>query len=531
MSNKCEICYDTNIDYCITQEELDKALEGMLSKDELRYYTTQEQVDLMIEAAQIQAENKVARNYYNKGEIDTIVEALPTKQWVRSQGYVNESDVKDIVDESIEAADINIDLSDYYTKAQVDQKIADAVTGGDIDLEGYVTDSEMKDAIDEAINEIDLTEFVTEGELYTVVKDAVDSAISNVEIPDPDLTDYYTKQEVDNIVDGIDVDLTGYATENWVQGQGYLKTIPSDYVTESEMNTAIGDYYTKQEVDDIIDGIETSGGTGEIPAEISVDKISAKSGDDLRLDAVNVVVNGEIQFKDNPHIEYEDISNGIYANMKAQRLQATDLWTKNIHLGTNQSQITFVGGNVDGSQIAAIDSDGNIYEGDTKLSDKYALKDEVGDEIPILVINTPHGLLCDDDGDGSYNTFENATYDGTKVGEIIDCILNNKPYKILAKQVYDDGSVREFIPVEIWFEEGNAEFSTPRSIMVWFRMSANGSIVDYPGVLEESNNISSNVGIIGVTKNSTYTSTKINQLLDEKLGDIDTILNNILYTV
>ena len=398
MSNKCEICYDTNIDYCITQEELDKALEGMLSKDELRYYTTQEQVDLMIEAAQIQTENKVARNYYNKGEIDTIVEALPTKQWVRSQGYVNESDVKDIVDESIEAADINIDLSDYYTKAQVDQKIVDAVTGGDIDLEGYVTDTEMKDAIEEAINEIDLSEFVTEGELDTVVKDAVDSAISNIEIPNPDLTDYYTKQEVDNIVDGIDVDLTGYATETWVQGQGYLKTIPSDYVTESELNSAV-----------------------------------------------------------------EDAVSNI--------------------------------------------------------------------EIPVLVINTPHGLLCDDDGDGSYNTFENATYDGTKVGEIIDCILNNKPYKILAKQVYDDGSVWEFTPVEIWLNEGNREFETPRSIMVWFRMSANGSIIDYPGTLVESNNTSSEFKGYHITQNETYTSTKINQLFDEKIGDIDTILNNILYTV
>lgn len=197
MSNKCEICYDTNMDYCITQEELDKALEGMLSKDELRYYTTEEQVDMMLEAAQIQTENKVARNYYNKGEIDTIVEALPTKQWVRSQGYVNESDVKDIVDESIDAADINIDLSDYYTKAQVDKKIAE-IGEVDIDLEGYVTETEMKDAIEDAVNEIDLTEFVTEGEMNTAISDA----ISNIE--------------------GGNIELEGYATQQWVQDQNYI---------------------------------------------------------------------------------------------------------------------------------------------------------------------------------------------------------------------------------------------------------------------------------------------------------------------
>lgn len=217
MSNKCEICYDTNIDYCITQEELDKALEGMLSKDELRYYTTQEQVDLMIEASQIQTENKVAKNYYNKGEIDTIVEALPTKQWVRSQGYVNESDVKDIVDESIEAADINIDLSDYYTKAQVDQKIAE-IGEVDIDLEGYVTETEMKDAIEDAVNEIDLTEFVTEGEMNTAISDA----ISNIE--------------------GGNIELEGYATQQWVQDQ--------DYITATVLTNAC---YTKSQSKNVIE--------------------------------------------------------------------------------------------------------------------------------------------------------------------------------------------------------------------------------------------------------------------------------------
>lgn len=32
-------------------------------------------------------------------------------------------------------------------------------------------------------------------------------------------------------------DLTGYATEQWVEDQGYLTTVPSEYVTETELNT------------------------------------------------------------------------------------------------------------------------------------------------------------------------------------------------------------------------------------------------------------------------------------------------------
>ena len=34
----------------------------------------------------------------------------------------------------------------------------------------------------------------------------------------------------------IDVDLTGYATEQWVDDKGYLKEIPEEYVTETELN-------------------------------------------------------------------------------------------------------------------------------------------------------------------------------------------------------------------------------------------------------------------------------------------------------
>lgn len=33
-----------------------------------------------------------------------------------------------------------------------------------------------------------------------------------------------------------DVDLTGYATEEWVENKGYLTSIPSEYVTETELN-------------------------------------------------------------------------------------------------------------------------------------------------------------------------------------------------------------------------------------------------------------------------------------------------------
>lgn len=75
-----------------------------------------------------------------------------------------------------------------------------------------------------------------------------------------DLTDYYTKEEVDELIENVEVDLTGYATEQWVENnfatneyvdselsnknyvtqewveqQGYLTSVPDEYITESEL--------------------------------------------------------------------------------------------------------------------------------------------------------------------------------------------------------------------------------------------------------------------------------------------------------
>ena len=66
-----------------------------------------------------------------------------------------------------------------------------------------------------------------------------------------DLSDYYTKGEVDNLIDNVEVDLTGYATETYVsdnyQPKGnYLTSIPSEYVTETELQGK--NYATKSEI-------------------------------------------------------------------------------------------------------------------------------------------------------------------------------------------------------------------------------------------------------------------------------------------
>lgn len=116
--------------------------------------------------------------------------------------------------------------------------------------------------ISEINNSLDMK--VDYGEVYT--KSEIDNKGYLTE--HQSLTNYYTKSEVDDKIDNIEVDaevdLTGYATEQWVKEQNYLTEHQSltNYYTKTEVDDKIDNidvdvdltgYYTKTEVDDKID--------------------------------------------------------------------------------------------------------------------------------------------------------------------------------------------------------------------------------------------------------------------------------------
>ena len=97
-------------------------------------------------------------------------------------------------------------IENYYTKYQVDQmfeEIESAITSG-----CCITPEEVDEKIEEAI-----------------------SGIS------PDLSDYYTKEEVDALIPEVP-SLSGYATEQWVLDKHYITGVDlSDYALKSEIPT------------------------------------------------------------------------------------------------------------------------------------------------------------------------------------------------------------------------------------------------------------------------------------------------------
>lgn len=156
-----------------------------------------------------------------------------------------------------------VDLTDYATEEFVIRKIAEAeLADQDVDLSAYYTKSETETAIKSAVDSVevpDVSGFATKEELEAVqavagnnsVKlFAVDEELFDIKqqlenIPTTDLSDYATKEEVaaieakipsieglatkeelEEAISGIEhpaVDLEGYATEDWVNAQGFLK--------------------------------------------------------------------------------------------------------------------------------------------------------------------------------------------------------------------------------------------------------------------------------------------------------------------
>jgi len=154
-------------------------------------------------------------------------------------GYATEGYVERAV------SNVKVDLTGYATERYVDTAITNAQLGGDIDLSDYATKEYVDEAIENIeIEDIDLTNYAT--------KKYVDDAVKDVEV---DLTGVATEKYVDDAIKNVKVDTTGLATENWVKNQGYINSVPSEYVTESELvakgyatNSSLSAYAKKSEI-------------------------------------------------------------------------------------------------------------------------------------------------------------------------------------------------------------------------------------------------------------------------------------------
>lgn len=188
----------------------------------------------------------------------------------------NKPSINGVVLEGNKTADelgIDIDTTNFYTKGQADGRFqlkgnyltsipAEYITETELNRKDFATNSDINDEIgklDSALSgEISKKQnALVSGENIKTINGISLLGNGNIVITGSgeggsvDLSDYYTKGEVDNLIDNVEVDLTGYATETWVgnhyQPKGsYLTSVPSEYVTETELTAK--NYATKSEI-------------------------------------------------------------------------------------------------------------------------------------------------------------------------------------------------------------------------------------------------------------------------------------------
>lgn len=133
-------------------------------------------------------------------------------------------------------------------------------------------------------------------------KEEVDNLLKEVDV---DLSDYYTKGEVDTLIENVDVteQLANYYTKQEIDDKGYLTAVPETYITEEELETSLSskadkteipslsgyatldyvgqeieevtdmfdNYYTKQEVDSAIENIDVTDKLGDYYTKQEID--------------------------------------------------------------------------------------------------------------------------------------------------------------------------------------------------------------------------------------------------------------------
>jgi hypothetical protein len=150
----------------------------------------------------------------------------------------------------------------YYTKSEVDEKLDDIVTSG-----CCITPEEVDDKISAATSGFATEQWVSS---FTYDKQTIDQKVASGGTFDPtqyyttgqtdnllslkldasaytpcDLSNYYNKTEVENIVNSAKTEvegeipsLSGYATEQWVLDKHYISGVDlSDYALKSEIPT------------------------------------------------------------------------------------------------------------------------------------------------------------------------------------------------------------------------------------------------------------------------------------------------------
>ena len=221
--------------------------------------------------------------------------------------YIGLNEYGEFVRTNIEVPEV--DLSNYYTKSEVDKKIANIdipevdlsnyYTKREINNKGYVTDSDVNEYVGNEIAQLEeviktkQTKLVSGSNIKTVNgQSLLGNGNITIEHPKVDLSNYYTKQEINNKGFVTDSDVNEYVGNEIAQLEEVINTKQAKLVSGSNIKTVNGqsllgngnitiehpkvdlsDYYTKEEIEDIIDEIDLTEFITENELELRITEV------------------------------------------------------------------------------------------------------------------------------------------------------------------------------------------------------------------------------------------------------------------
>ena len=201
------------------QEQINSSLSGYATEQwvENQGYLTEHQ-SLSAYSTTVQVEGMISA-----ATVDFITSA-DAKTQIESYNYITASDLPDVSD-FVTSADVKTQVEEYnyVNSGQVQTQIEESLSG--VDLSNYYTSAETDTAIQEATQD-----FVTSANVETQITDKhyVTSAQTKEQIESynyitaadlPDVSEFITSGDAQ---EQINSSLSGYATEQWVENQGYL---------------------------------------------------------------------------------------------------------------------------------------------------------------------------------------------------------------------------------------------------------------------------------------------------------------------
>lgn len=406
-------------DEYITESELEKELEDYVTNSSLETtlenYTTNASLETTLEDYTTNASLETTlENYTTNASLETTLENYATLSSLEDyatnaslettlENYVTNSSLETKLNDYAKVSSLedyatkqyvdnelaNIDLSEYYTKSEVDNTLNDYVTNTSLNstLNDYATVSSLNDYVTNISLNSTLEDYVTDSELNT----SLNPITSNITSLDDRVTTLENNPSVpSNVVTSDDANEIVCLTQEEYDALEQSETLDPNvfyYITDATSN-----YATKQYVNAAVSNVHID--TSNL---VTLNSAQTISGEKIFTKETKF---GHSNINNNSTWMNADLIYGVYKTSLFVRPTALQMITGEI-VAPNRSakssstsdgnlfnteanvikfrKIDSNSGNgliTSMSELARIDSNG-IYEGDTLLSDKYALKSEI----------------------------------------------------------------------------------------------------------------------------------------------------------